>query len=92
MSGQPLNTAWNLVKNTFALAQPNQQIDIAAVPNPFLGINADTYDDSAETQLRLLDGGESGENCPLSSLVVKARQVDFIFVVAAVRPAPSVSS
>lgn len=84
--GQPLNFAWNLVKTTFSKAQPDQQIDIGAIPNPFLGINAGNYEDSAETQLRLVDGGESGENDPLTSLVVKARNVDVVIVAAAVRP------
>lgn len=78
----PIFAAWNSVNATFP-SQPEQQLDIAAYPNPFQGLNAGTFLDSNQTQLRLLDGGEAGENNPLASLIVKARELEVIIVVDA---------
>lgn len=78
----PINAAWTTVNTTFP-SQPEQQLDIAAYPNPFQGLNAGTFLDSDQTQLRLIDGGEAGENNPLASLIVKARELEVIIVVDA---------
>ena len=65
-------------------------MDVTAVPNPFLGLNAATYEDTAATQLRLVDGGLTGAVSPLAPLAVAARDVDLIVVIDAVSPSPSV--
>ena len=52
----PINQLWTAVNSTFYQAQPGQQIDVAAVPSPFQGLMASTYEDSNQTQLRLVDG------------------------------------
>ena len=80
-----LGQSWRLVNSTFYASQPTQQIDIAPLPNPFLGVAADTYEDSAQTQLRLADGALDGLGDPLSPLIVEARAVDVIVVIGAVR-------
>ena len=80
-----LGQSWRLVNSTFYPFQPNQQIDIAALPNPFLDVAGDTYEDSQQTQLRLADGALDGLGDPLSPLIIKARAVDVIVVIGAVR-------
>lgn len=52
----PIYVIKEAVNSTFFARQPDQQIDIAAIPNPFFGVNNGTYEDSMQTQLRLLDG------------------------------------
>ncbi|KAM0755886.1 hypothetical protein T439DRAFT_376171 [Meredithblackwellia eburnea MCA 4105] len=76
----PINAAWTLINSTFYSVQPNQQLDISAVPNPFKGLNNGSYEDSNQDQLRLLDGGLDGQVDPLAPLLVKARGVDTIIV------------
>lgn len=58
----PLYAAWNLINSTFYAVQPGEQMDISAVPNPFMGLNAAEYEDSNQTQLRLIDGGFSASD------------------------------
>lgn len=58
-------------------------MDVTAVPNPFIGLNAATYEDTASTQLRLVDGGLTGAVSPLAPLAVAARDIDLIIVVDA---------
>ena len=88
-----LGQSWRLVNSTFYPFQPNQQIDIAPLPNPFLDVSADTYEDSKQTQLRLADGAIDGLGDPLSPLIVRARAVDVVVVIGAVcRYPPSIST
>lgn len=65
--------------------QPNQQLDIAAVPNPFKGVHIGGYEDASQDQLRLLDGGFNGEVDPIAPLAVAKRALDVIVVSDAVR-------
>lgn len=84
----PINQGWTLVNRTFFDTQPRQQMDITAVPNPFLGLSATTYEDTTATQLRLVDGGLTGAVSPLAPLAVAARDIDLIIVVDSVGPLP----
>ena len=54
-------------------------------PNPFYGFDSTNYTDSAEEYLALVDGGEDGEITPFQPLLVKARGVEVIFAIDAVR-------
>lgn len=80
----PINTLWTTVNSTFYPRQPGQQIDVAAIPSPFQGLKAETYEDSRETQLRLVDGGYNGEVDPVQPLAVMSRRIDFMIVADAV--------
>lgn len=77
--------AWELVNATFYSTQPSQEIDVSAVPNPFMGVNAGKYEDANQTELRLIDGGLTGAVSPLSPLIILAREVDVIVVADSVR-------
>ncbi|KAH7348273.1 lysophospholipase catalytic domain-containing protein [Rhexocercosporidium sp. MPI-PUGE-AT-0058] len=50
-------------------------------PNPFFGYNNNTNENAQSTQLTLVDGGEDGQNIPLSPLIQPLRSVDVIFAV-----------
>ena len=65
--------------------QPGVDPVAAAVPNPFFGLAPKTYIDSNQTLLRVVDGGEDGEIIPFQPLLVKARGVDVIIAIDAVR-------
>lgn len=66
---------------------PESEIDytVGVVPNSFQGLHQDTFIDTDETYLQLVDGGEDDETVPFQPLLVKARQVDVIFAIDAVR-------
>ena len=68
-----------------SIPQPGVELDVALYPNPFFGVANGTFIDSSETALRLVDGGEDGEVIPVQPLLVKAREVDVIVVIDAVR-------
>lgn len=53
----------------------------AQYPNPFKGVAAQSFIDTNEDLLSLVDGGHDGENIPIQPLLVKARGVDTIFVI-----------
>ena len=48
---------------------------------PFSGIKSDTFHDSNTTWIELIDGSSNQENMPLSTLLVKAREVDVVVAV-----------
>lgn len=48
----PVFAAWQAINSTFYAEQSTQQLDIAAIPNPFKGINAGTFEDANQDQLR----------------------------------------
>ncbi|KAK4058742.1 hypothetical protein OIO90_000186 [Microbotryomycetes sp. JL221] len=79
----PINLLWTTINATFGAQQPNQQLDISAVPNSFQGLNPGMYEDSNETQLRLVDGGYDGQVVPLEPLLVRERNVEVIFAIDA---------
>ncbi|KAG2142746.1 lysophospholipase [Suillus bovinus] len=65
------------------MPEPQVEYDVASWPNPFYGVAPDTFIDSAQTNLNMVDGGEDGEVIPLQPLLVKARGVDVIFAIDA---------
>lgn len=79
-----------IVNQTFFARQPEQQIDIASTPNPFYGLSPGSYQDSDQTELRLVDGGLDGANTPILPMLVLAREVDVILVADAVSRPPSI--
>ena len=78
----PIETLLGLLNKT--LPQPDTiELDAAAYPNPFQGVNPDTFPDTNQTFLTLVDGGEDGENVPFVPLTVGAREIDVIFAIDA---------
>jgi hypothetical protein len=67
------------------LPQPGIELDVCRFPNPFRGVAEDTFIDSSQTVLSMVDGGEDGEVIPMQPLLVKARDLDVIFAIDAVR-------
>lgn len=67
------------------IPQPGVELDVARYPNPFIGVANDSFIDSAQTVLSFVDGGEDGQVIPLQPLLVKAREVDVILALDAVR-------
>ncbi|KAG2745339.1 lysophospholipase [Suillus brevipes Sb2] len=65
------------------MPEPMVEYDVASWPNPFYGVAPDTFIDSAQTNLNMVDGGEDGEVIPLQPLLVKARGIDVIFAIDA---------
>jgi lysophospholipase len=70
------------------MPEPKVEYDVASWPNPFYGVAPDTFIDSAQTNLNMVDGGEDGEIIPLQPLLVKARGIDVIFAIDAVSSFP----
>lgn len=64
--------------------QDGIELETAAIPNPFFGHANNTFVDSGEHILRLIDGGLGGEVVPLQPLLVKARNVDTIIAIDSV--------
>ncbi|KAG2054996.1 lysophospholipase [Suillus hirtellus] len=65
------------------MPEPQVEYDVASWPNSFYGVAPDTFIDSTQTNLNMVDGGEDGEVIPLQPLLVKARGVDVIFAIDA---------
>lgn len=78
---RPLISAIN---STFGAYQPNQELDVTSVANPFLNVNVATYQDTNETALSLFDGSLDVENDPILPLLVKKRNVDVIVLLDSV--------
>ncbi|SCV67041.1 BQ2448_5687 [Microbotryum intermedium] len=68
------------VNKTFGAGQQGIALDIAAVPNPFQGVNVARFEDARQTFLSLIDGGLAGEVDPIAPLAAPAREVDCIVV------------
>ena len=66
------------------LEPPGIRFDSAAIPNAFFGLSPNTFPDSDQTLLTLVDGGEDGETDPLQPLLVQTRGVDTIIAIDAV--------
>ncbi|OBZ76687.1 Lysophospholipase 2 [Grifola frondosa] len=62
---------------------PNVNTSLALFPNPFYGAAANSFIDTNETVLQLVDGSLDGENIPIQPFLVKARGVDVILAVDA---------
>ncbi|WAQ83550.1 hypothetical protein PtA15_3A921 [Puccinia triticina] len=62
----------------------------ARYPNSFRGVNGPAgFDRSSTDELVIVDGGENGENIPLSPLLAPVRQVDVILAADASRDSDS---
>jgi lysophospholipase len=68
-----------------SIPQPGVELDVVRYPNPFFGVAKHTFIDSSQTVLSMVDGGEDGEVIPIQPLLVKAREVDVIIAIDAVR-------
>jgi lysophospholipase len=47
----------------------------------FFGVNPSTFVDSVSSMLSLVDGGGNGEEIPISSLLIRQRNVDVIVAI-----------
>ncbi|EGO02345.1 hypothetical protein SERLA73DRAFT_104762 [Serpula lacrymans var. lacrymans S7.3] len=65
------------------LPQEGVELDVASWPNAFYGVSPDTFIDSNQKNLNLVDGGEDGEVIPIQPLLVKTRDVDVIVAIDA---------
>lgn len=52
--------------------------DVANWPNPFNGLQTQTFQDSNATWLELIDGSSNQENIPYNPLFVKSRDLDVV--------------
>ena len=43
-----------------AISPDGVPLDVAAWPNPFYGVSAETFVDAGQTELTMVDGGEDG--------------------------------
>ncbi|KAF8519907.1 lysophospholipase [Hysterangium stoloniferum] len=59
------------------------RLDSAAVPNPFKGINPQSFTNANQDMVQLCDGGLDGEVLPLQPLLVRARGIDTILAIDA---------
>ena len=59
------------------------ELDLSLYPNAFFGVSPETFIDSDQEFLGLVDGGIDGEVVPFQPLLVKARNVDVIVAVDA---------
>ncbi|BEI82122.1 hypothetical protein CcaverHIS002_0212820 [Cutaneotrichosporon cavernicola] len=57
--------------------------NVATVPNPFQGYTGSENPDPADTELTLVDAGETDQNLPLLPLIVPERKVDAILALDA---------
>jgi len=71
---------FEIVNQTFTQSSLVEQ-DSAVYPNPFFGVNASVYEDSAQHFIALVDAGNNGEAVPNQPLLVKARKVEVIIAV-----------
>ncbi|EKM80903.1 hypothetical protein AGABI1DRAFT_37284 [Agaricus bisporus var. burnettii JB137-S8] len=55
--------------------------DVANWPNPFKGINPDTFQDANAAWLELIDGSSNLENIPYNPLFIKSRGLDVIVTI-----------
>lgn len=67
------------------MPQTGLRLDSADIPNPFFGLAQGTFVDTNSTILSLVDGGEDGQTTPLQPLLVRARGLDTIIAIDAVR-------
>ncbi|KIM35894.1 hypothetical protein M413DRAFT_32127 [Hebeloma cylindrosporum] len=79
LASSPIGAVFTPFNQTFF--QPNVELISAQYPNPFKGVAGQSFIDTNEDLLSLVDGGHDGENIPIQPLLVKARGVDTIFVI-----------
>ncbi|KAF7343260.1 Lysophospholipase [Mycena venus] len=76
-----------LVNETYPQS-PALRLDTSNYPNPFHGIAPETFSDSGETILSLVDGGEDGQVTPLQPMLVEDRKIDVIIAIDGVADTP----
>ncbi|KAJ6453592.1 lysophospholipase [Mycena sanguinolenta] len=69
-----------LVNETYP-QPPTLRLDSSNYPNAFRGVAPETFSDSGETILALVDGGEDGQISPLQPMLVKDRAIDVIIAI-----------
>ncbi|KAJ6478957.1 lysophospholipase [Mycena sanguinolenta] len=57
---------------------PTLRLDTSNFPNPFHDVAPDTFADSGETVLALVDGGEDGQIMALQPMLVPGREIDVV--------------
>lgn len=67
---------------SFPFLNPNTS-SVATVPSPFEGYNGTEHPDPTESDLTLVDAGETSQNLPLLPLLVPQRKVDAIIALDA---------
>ncbi|KAJ7118432.1 lysophospholipase [Mycena crocata] len=76
------NTAnFSVLVNTTYPQSPNIRLDTSNYPNAFHGVAPETFADSGETVLALVDGGEDGQVTPLQPMLVKDRKIDILIAI-----------
>ncbi|PPQ70690.1 hypothetical protein CVT24_000172 [Panaeolus cyanescens] len=68
---------------TYVLSRQLSQVrtradDVANWPNPFNGLQSQTFQDSGASWLELIDGSSNQENIPYNPLFVRSRDVDVV--------------
>ncbi|KAJ7625144.1 lysophospholipase [Mycena rosella] len=71
-----------LVNETYPQS-PALRLDTSNYPNPFHGVAPETFADSRETILALIDGGEDAQVTPLQPMLVEDRNIDVIVTIDA---------
>ncbi|THH03849.1 hypothetical protein EW145_g5959 [Phellinidium pouzarii] len=80
--GSSVGPLLELINSSFS--QPGSvELDVSIYPNPFFGVAPDTFIDSKQEFISLVDGGEDGEVVPIQPLLVRARNVDVIVAIDA---------
>lgn len=73
-----------LINETYPQS-PALRLDTSNYPNPFHGVAPETFADSGETILALIDGGEDAQVTPLQPMLVEDRNIDVIVAIDGVR-------
>ncbi|KAJ7221165.1 lysophospholipase [Mycena rebaudengoi] len=76
-----------LVNETYPQS-PALRLDTSNYPNPFHGVAPETFVDSGETILALIDGGEDAQVTPLQPMLVEDRNIDVIVAIDALSETP----
>ncbi|KAJ7440575.1 lysophospholipase [Mycena latifolia] len=76
-----------LVNETYPQS-PALRLDTSNYPNPFHGVAPETFADSGEMILALVDGGEDAQVTPLQPMLVKDRNIDVIVAIDALSENP----
>ncbi|KAJ6484319.1 lysophospholipase [Mycena vulgaris] len=76
-----------LVNETYPQS-PALRLDTSNYPNPFHGVAPETFADSGETILALVDGGEDAQVTPLQPMLVEDRNIDVIVAIDALSENP----
>ncbi|KAJ7243596.1 lysophospholipase [Mycena haematopus] len=67
---------------------PALRLDTSNVPNAFRGVAPESFADSGETVLALVDGGEDGQVTPLQPMLVRDRAIDVVIAIDGINDTP----